>query len=312
MKLLVIGADGFVGHHILQKSIEYKDLTVSATYLIDKNWNIPNIKSFQLDVRNSAAMDHIIGDLRPDYIIHLAAQSSVSLSWSKPTLTFDINVNGTINLLESVRNHSKSSRVLLIGSGEEYGKSISDGHKIDESTPLKPVNIYALTKSVQSQLADIYIEAYGLDIIMTRSFNHFGPGQSPNFVIADFCKQVVEIEKQLRLPEILVGNLSAERDFTDVRDIVDAYFQLLFKGQSGETYNVGSGKSQTIQSILETIIKISDVNANVKVDILKFRPIDVQKIVSDITKISKQTGWYPRRHLEDSLNDTLNYWRQII
>ena len=200
--------------------------------------------------------------------------------------------------------------MLLIGSGEEYGH-IKDGEcPIVEDNVLRPGNIYAATKSCQNMLGKIYSDAYDMDVMMVRAFNHIGPNQTPVFVVADFCKQVADIENGLSEPVIYVGNLSARRDFTDVRDVVRAYAMLVKDGKRGETYNVGRGHAVAIQEILERIVALSDKDIEVRVDESKLRPVDVPIIEPDITKIRETVGWEPEIELETTLKETLEYWRR--
>ena len=176
---------------------------------------------------------------------------------------------------------------------------------------LRHGNIYAATKSCQNMLGKIYSDAYGLDVMMVRAFNHIGPNQTPMFVVADFCKQVADIEKGKQEPVIYVGNLSAKRDFTDVRDVVKAYALLVKNGRRGETYNVGTGHAIEIRQILDEIIAMSDRDIEVKIDEKKLRPVDVPIIEPDIDKIRKEVGWQPVISLKQTLKETLEYWRSV-
>ena len=242
---------------------------------------------------------------------HLAAQSSVAYSWKNPTLTIDVNIKGCVNLLDAVRQLDKKPRVLLIGSGEEYGHIKEGECPIVEDNTVRPGNIYAATKACQNMLGKIYSDAYGLDIMMVRAFNHIGPNQTPMFVVADFCKQVADIEKGRQEPVIYVGNLSAKRDFTDVRDVVKAYALLVEHGRRGETYNVGTGHAIAISQILDEIVAMSDTAIEVKVDENKLRPVDVPIIEPDIDKIKSEVGWQPVISLEQTLKETLEHWRSV-
>ncbi len=224
----------------------------------------------------------------------------------------DVNIKGTIQLLDVLKDRQFKGGVLLIGSGEEYGRILPDEVPIVEDTVLRPGNIYAATKSCQNMIAGIYAKAYGLHLVMVRAFNHVGPKQSPQFVVSDFCKQVAEVEMGLREPVIHVGNLKAQRDFTDVRDVVAAYECLVRLGESGETYNVGSGTAYTIEHILNQIIALSGREIRVEVEKERLRPIDVPLIVADVTKIKERTGWEQKISLEQTLQDTLAYWRENL
>lgn len=305
---LVIGAAGFVGGYLTERLMALGD-EVFATKLPSEEIHKPcNIRN--LDILDSDAVFRLIGEVKPDRIFHLAAQSSVAVSWEKPALTAQINVVGTINVLEAVRKAAPQAVVLLIGSSEEYGRVSSPNSVISENQPLNPANIYAVTKAAQNNIGEIYHSAYCMNIISTRAFNHFGPGQLPQFVVSDFCRQTAEIEKGMRKPEISVGNLSARRDFTDVRDIVRAYAMLAEKGKYGQTYNVGSGKAVEIRSILELILSLSSARITVRNDPSRMRPSDVPEIRADISRIVSDIGWKPQIDIRDTVSDTLDYWRR--
>lgn len=309
-KALIIGACGFVGGYLaeqLQSGFE-----VCGTKLKEEIWTLPDIPSYDLDILDKEAVEALLKEIRPDYIVHLAAQSSVSLSWRNPGLTIDVNVKGSVNLLEAVRTLDAPPRVLMIGSGEEYGYVREEELPIREENPLRPGNIYAATKVSQNLLAGIYAKAYGLDVIMVRAFNHVGPRQSEAFVVSDFCRQVARIEAGLAEPVIRVGNLSAERDFTDVRDVVRAYDLLLRHGEKGETYNVGSGRAIPIREILERILSCSKVKIKILEDPERMRPADVPVIVANHDKLTLATGWQPEYDLSRTIQDTIDFWRMKL
>ncbi len=308
MRALIIGAGGFVGGYLIRE-LSSRGWEVTATKLPQEKITEENCAVRDLDILNEADISALLADVKPDLIFHLAAQSSVALSWKKPALTVDINIKGSVNLLEAVRNSGLSPRLILIGSAEEYGYAANLDVPVDESVAPDPGNIYAVTKYTQNMLGRLYSRAYKMDIISVRAFNHIGPGQAPQFVVSDFCRQAADIEKKLKEPVIRVGNLSAKRDFTDVRDIVRAYAELALNGRAGETYNVGSGKAVTIQSILDMIISLSSAEISVEIDKTRFRPADIPRIEADISKLNRDTGWKPELNLEDSVNDILRYWR---
>lgn len=310
MKAMIIGAAGFVGPYLAQAIQQNMFCDVVATKLEHEKVEIPGVRVITLNILDESQIDAVLSRERPEYIFHLAAQSSVALSWKNPKLTVDVNIIGALNLLNSIRKLDYSPRVLIVGSGEEYGK-VKDV-PITENTALNPGNVYAITKATQNIMATIYSHTYGLQLIMTRSFNHIGPKQIPQFVVADFCNQVAKIEKGLQEPIIRVGNLSARRDFTDVRDVVKAYTRLIQYGKSGETYNVGSGHAVAIQDILDIILSQSKTKISVEVDQKKIRPVDVPIIEADTTKIYNDTGWQPEYTIEQTVSDTLEYWRKEI
>ena len=307
MNALVIGAAGFVGPYLTKAVRENLKCDVIATKLERENLKLPETTIVDLDIMDKQAIIDVLNKFRPEYVFHLAAQSSVSYSWKNPALTIDINIKGAVNLFDALREVDFSPRVLIVGSGEEYGYIDQKDMPIKESICPNPGNIYAATKCEQNMLANIYAKAYGLQLIMTRSFNHIGPGQIPTFVVSDFCHQVVDIENGKQDPIINVGNLSAKRDFTDVRDVVRAYTMLIKSGIPGETYNIGTGRAVAIEDILKVILAKSTVDIKVNVDKAKFRPIDVPVIVPDVTKISEVTGWRPEIDIAETIEDMLKY-----
>ena len=311
-KALIIGGAGFVGNYLMDYLNKECEWSVAVTKMENERIQKEKVDIYDLDILEKDAIVEVLNSVKPDYIFHLAAQSSVKLSWKNPGLTIDINIKGSINLLEAVREWGSKPRILMIGSGEEYGYISPETVPIQEETILHPGNIYAATKACQNMLSKIYSDAYQMDIIMVRAFNHIGPAQSPIFVVSDFCKQVAEIEKGKREAVIRVGNLSAYRDFTDVRDVVAAYALLIEKGKKGETYNVGSGKAIQIQSILKELLQLSSMEIKIEVDEAKLRPIDVPIIEADIKKLVETTGWKRKYELTDTLKETLNYWRQTV
>ncbi|WP_242948659.1 GDP-mannose 4,6-dehydratase [Caloramator quimbayensis] len=311
LRALITGVNGFVGIYLSEYLIK-NGIEVWGTKL--PHTSMPHQISSKIIVRdmdiiNKENIFEIIKECMPDYIFHLAAQSSVALSWENPQLTININVNGTLNLLDAVRKSNKNIRILLIGSSEEYGIVKSEIISIDEDYPLNPTNPYAVSKMVQEYFALQYINAYKMDIIMVRAFNHIGPGQAPTFVVPDFAKKIAQIEKGLIEPVLFVGNLEAERDFTDVRDIVRAYFDIITAGKSGQVYNVGSNKTYKISYILDLLLSMSNKKIIVKSDPSKMRPLDVPVIRCDNKKLVKLTSWSPQYKIEDTIKDVLNYWR---
>lgn len=313
MKALVIGGAGFVGDYLINHLTDDCGWSVAVTKLEhEKIENERNISIYDLDILNKESILNLLLNVKPDYIFHLAAQSSVSLSWKNPSLTVDVNIKGSVNLLEAVRELNYKPRIMLIGSGEEYGHILPSETPIKENTITRPGNIYAATKACQNMLGKVYADAYQMDIVMVRAFNHIGPKQAPLFVVADFCKQVAEIEMNFHEPIMMVGNLSAKRDFTDVRDVVRAYSLLIQNGVPGETYNVGSGTAIAIEDILKKILSYSNADIEVKIDGNKLRPVDVPIIEADIQKLQDCTGWERTIDLDKTIMDNLEYWRNTI
>ncbi len=306
MDALVIGAGGFVGGYLIQE-LNRKHAHVGAT-ILPKEHVSGNCDVFYLDIMNQTDIEKLLTAQRPKYIYHLAAQSSVFTSWKNPELTIDVNIKGVLHLLEAVRHvEHYYPRILLVGSGEEYGKT--EG-AIAETIPLHPANPYAVTKACQNMLGTLYAESYGMGVIMVRAFNHIGAGQAPIFVASDFAMQIAEIEAGFRPPVMQVGNLNAKRDFSDVRDVVRAYSLLMEKGISGETYNVGSGQAVSIQEILNILLEFSTVSIAIEQNPEKMRPSDVPVIQADISRLREITGWQPEFSLEETLHTMLNAHRK--
>lgn len=306
MKALITGIDGFVGYH-LYKLLISQGIQVHGT-TINKEYTNEEITVHHMNLLNKDEVIDIIKNVSPDYVYHLAGQSAVGLSWKEPVLTMNVNVNGTINLLDAIREQKINCRTLIIGSSDQYGPVTPDMCPIKETQSLNPVSPYGISKCTQEQIAKLYVDAYKMDIIMARAFNHIGPMQGKNFVVADFASRIVEIERGSE-PVLKVGNLDAYRDFTDVRDIVKGYTLLLRKGCSGEVYNIGSGKSIKVKDILDILVKCSSVDIKVELDPNKIRPIDVPKVECDNSKIKIHTGWEIESEIHQTLKDTLNYWR---
>lgn len=311
-KALIIGAAGFVGSYLIDHIQKNCVWSIIVTKMPQEEIHHPGIAVCDLNILDKEAVASLLQRERPDYIFHLAAQSSVAVSWKNPGLTVDVNIKGSLNVLDAVRELDYKPRVLLIGSGEEYGHVRQEEIPIIEDNVLRPGNIYAATKACQNMIGCIYAQAYGMDVMMVRAFNHVGPNQTPTFVVADFCKQAAEIELGQKEPVIRVGNLSAKRDFSDVRDVVDAYVRLMEKGKAGETYNVGSGKAVAIEDILKLILSFSKADIKVEVDPARMRPVDVPIIEADIKKLTACTGWERSIPLEQTIRETLDYWREAL
>lgn len=306
-KALVIGSLGFVGEYLI-KELENSEIVCFGADIKKKCNNINNY--YEMNLLNKYEIEKILVEVQPDYIVNLAAISSVKQSWLMPDVTFDINVKGIINLFEAIRSLQTNPRILLIGSSEQYG-NIAHENPINENNELNALNPYGISKITQEKIAEMYIKTFDLDIVLVRAFNHIGPKQALGFAIPDFCNQIVEAEKKQKVTDIFVGNLTAKRDFTDVRDIVRAYRFLLEKGKNGEIYNVGSGNAHSLEYMLEFLVDKSVCDFNIVIDKDKFRPVDTPVIICDNSKIRRETGWMPEIEIEETLIDVLNYWRNV-
>ena len=311
-KVLITGAGGFVGKYLSKIYADKNEYEVYGTVRNEADCVTDGCIKIVLDLKKQELVDEIIKTIKPDIVVHLAAQSSVKLAWEDPIETMYTNVIGTMFLLDSLKKYDNDAKIVLVGSSEEYGSAVKKDPYINEESSCVPENIYAISKYTQGRIGRLYAKTYGMDIVMTRSFNHTGPMQSPTFVVSDFCRQVAMIEKGLQENVIRVGNLSAYRDFTDVRDIAYAYYLLSINGKRGEVYNVASGMTLQIEQILNKIVSMSDTQIIVEIDPNKFRPTEVPKICPDITKIKEDTGWEPKIDIDDTIEDVLNYWRNEL
>lgn len=311
MKALITGGSGFVGKY-LQAALHETSWQVWITGLEPEGKEKADFFR-HLNLLEPEQAIRLLRELQPDVIFHLAAQSSVAMAWKEPAQTVDVNVKGAVNLLEAIRRMGEPfPRTLLIGSGEEYGHIRPEETPVREENPLRPGNFYAATKAAQNLLGHIYAQAYHMPVVLVRPFNHIGPGQRPGFVVADFCKQIAEAEAGFREPVMRVGNLSACRDFTDVRDVVCAYRLLAERGRPGETYNVGSGRATPIRELLRLLLSMAQKEIQVESDPAKFRPVDIPVMEADIHKLQADTGWEPQIPLEQTLRETLDFWRELV
>lgn len=312
MKAFITGVTGFVGGHLAEFLIG-QGIEVWGAFRSEDSPSFQSAKwnPVPLNVMDEAALAACLNRIRPDIIFHLAGQSSVRVSWDRKIETFDANIMLTVRLLEAVRNSkAKDATVLTIGSSEEYGRAKPEDMPLSEDAPLRPINPYGISKAAVGQLAVMYAQTYGMRVIHVRPFNHIGPGQRPGFVTSDFAKQISEIEAGIKPPVMEVGNLDAERDFLDVRDIVRAYYMIAIKGKSGDVYNVCSAVPVKIRSILEFFLSESKARIEVKQSEKLFRPVDFPRYIGSNQKITTELGWKPAIPLSDSLADVLAYWRK--
>jgi GDP-4-dehydro-6-deoxy-D-mannose reductase len=318
MKILITGITGFAGSHLADYILDnHPDVQVHG--LIRWRSRMENILHIadrifltEGDLKDMVSMKKCLDEIQPDRIFHLAAQSFVPTSWKCPAETFAINAVGQIHLFEAVLSLGISPRIQIAGSSEEYGHVNSDEVPMKETNPLRPLSPYAVSKVAQDLLGWQYFRSYGLDVVRTRGFNHTGPRRGEVFICSNFAKQIVEIEKGKREPVIHVGNLEAKRDFTDVRDMARAYWLSLEKGKQGEVYNLGTGKTYSMQEILDMLLEISQIDVKIEVDPDRLRPSDVPVLLSDSSKFRKLTGWEPIIPFRQSLQDLLDYWRERI
>jgi len=336
LKVLVTGATGFVGQHLCRRLAELGHRVFAADCIAGPARTFPGCEYRACDVCEFTALRAALRWARPDWIFHLAAISSPPEAARHPDETWRTNFLGTVHLYEAVRLSKRKPRILFVGSSDEYGAPPQERLPIDETCPLSPTGVYGSSKAAADLASAFFVERHGLDIVRVRPFNHTGPGQSPRFVCSDFARQVAEAARRpLRKRTMLVGNLDARRDFTDVRDIVRAYVLALERCPKGEVYNIASGKAVRVGDILEKLIALADAKIEVRLDPKRLRPSDAPRIVGDASKfrratgvfahrptgtagrnaglaglpVRKNSGWRPGIPLDDTLRDLLEYWR---
>ncbi|MCJ7643674.1 MAG: GDP-mannose 4,6-dehydratase [Candidatus Aminicenantes bacterium] len=318
MRVLITGITGFAGSHLAEYILaNHSDVSVFG--IVRWRSRMDNILQIQdkielveADLKDMVSLKAVLADVKPDRIFHLAAQSFVPTSWKCPAETFAINAIGEINLFESILALNQKPKIQIAGSSEEYGQVFSNEIPMKETNPLRPLSPYAVSKIAQDMLAFQYQKSYGVRAVRTRGFNHTGPRRGDVFVTSSFARQIAEIEKKKRPPVIHVGNLEAKRDFTDVRDMVRAYWLSLEKGVEGEVYNIGSGQAYSMQEVLDLLMSLSRSKMEVKVDPARLRPSDVPVLLSDSSKFRALTGWRPMIPFKQTILDLLNYWRERV
>lgn len=316
-KYLITGCTGFVGKHFLK----YLDNNEMPAQVLGIDINLPDERESDykcirwhyevFDLLDTDKLTNIMYQFQPNLILHLASYSSVAFSWKEPTSSFQNNTNIFLNLLEAVRKLNLKARILSVGSSEEYGKVSKENLPLTEDSPLMPSSPYAVARVSQELLSKIYVDGYGLDIIMTRSFNHLGPGQKVIFALPSFAKQIVEIKKaRLEEGELMVGDISVVRDFIDVRDVVSAYYLLLQKGKRGEVYNVCSGRGVSLEEIIKKMASLLGIKVRIHMHEKLIRPSDNSVIIGYNEKLKRETDWQIRYSLKESLQDVMAYWMQ--
>lgn len=293
MRAFVTGGHGFVGPYLLAHLKEMGDDVVAP-------------HQHEVDLDDAAALSKAVLDAQPDAIYHLAALAHVGESWANPERTFDVNAVGTLRLLEAARALENKPRVLLIGSAEVYGPVTPEDMPIREERPLNPVTPYAVSKVAAEYLGIQYTHGFDLPVVRARSFNHIGPGQGGKFLVSDIAGRIAESMKTGQSGAIKIGNLTARRDFTDVRDVVRAYRMLITDGIAGEAYNVCSGIDVSVEEIAHRLLELAGADLKLEVDPALKRPVDIPVLRGDNTRIREATGWTPSLSLDDTLRDVLD------
>jgi len=314
LRALITGVAGFAGGHLAEH------LTAATNWEIWGNVRdagdirsvVPGVRTVVADLRDPQSVLDLIGQSQPDFVFHLAAQAFALQSWVDPWDTYETNLRSQINLLEALRQCGAPKRVLVVGSAEEYGLVKPDQLPLHEDSPLRPYSPYAVSKIAQDFIGLQYALGLQLPIVRVRPFNHIGPRQSEKFVASDFAKQIASIEAGWVPPVIKVGNLAAQRDFTDVRDMMRAYRLALEQGEAGEVYNIGSGTPRSIQHVLDVLLGFSAEAIRVEVDPGRIRPSDTPISYCSASKFTARTGWRPTIPFEQTLRDVLDDWRQRV
>jgi len=315
-KALITGIAGFVGSHLAELLLSEGYEVYGLCRPRSKMDHIDAIKSKlyleDADLLDSHSLYTTINKIKPDYIFHLAAQSFVPTSWGSPAVTLEVNIVGSANVFEAVRQVGIDPVIQIACSSEEYGLVHPDEVPIKETNPLRPLSPYAVSKLAMDYLGYQYFESYKMRIIRTRGFNHTGPRRGDTFAESTFAKQIALIEKGKQEPVIYVGNLTASRDYTDVRDMVRAYLLAVTKCDPGEVYNIATGKAIKIADVLSMMLGMSKVKVEIKEDPKRMRPSDVPILIGDNSKFVAKTGWKPEIPFTKTAEDLLNYWRERV
>jgi GDP-4-dehydro-6-deoxy-D-mannose reductase len=318
MRILITGITGFAGSHLAEYALSlggdievvgirrWRSRTENIDHFVDQ------VTMCECDLRDASSVKKLIADKMPDRIFHLAAQSYVPTSWVAPSETLTTNILGQLHIFEALRETGCGARIQIAGSSEEYGMVYPEETPITEDNPLRPLSPYAVSKVAQDTLAYQYFMSYGTPVIRTRGFNHTGPRRGDVFVTSNFALQIALIEAGKQEPIIMVGNLEAQRDFTDVRDTVRAYWLTLEHGEPGEVYNIASGKAWRIREVLDLLLSHSSVEIEVQEDPERLRPSDVPLLLGDNSRMREATGWQPEIPFEQTTKDLLDYWRERV
>lgn len=302
MRILITGDSGFVGHHALAAWPNASGLMA---------WGMAR-NGQEVSILDKATLCAALEDCKPDAVLHLAAQSFVPESFANPAHTLEVNLMGTLRLLEALKATGFQGRMLQVGTADAYGLVPTTEMPIQESRLLQPRNPYAVSKAAAEALCYQWSQTEKFEVLMARPFNHIGEGQAANFAVSSFAKQLAEMSLGLRAPVLSVGNLEASRDFTDVHDVVRAYALLLEKGHSGEVYNICSGQAHSLQSVVDRLLKLSGVDVQIEIDRDKLRPAEQTQVWGSYEKINKHTGWRPEISIDTSLHNVYHHWKREL
>lgn len=310
-RILITGGTGFAGSHLVEFLFEqgHEDVFVT-TYTETPEFLaklLPADHVHKVDLTNFEETKRLFQTVQPTHVYHLAAFAAVGKSFEKASWVLNNNITLQLSVMNAMLEECPGSRIMIVGSAEEYGLTNENELPISEINPFRPVNPYAVSKITQDLLAFSFQVSHKLDVVRVRPFNHIGERQSPEFVVSSFAQQIVAIERGMK-PELHVGNLEAIRDFSDVKDMVRAYHTVMTSAQSGEVFNIGSGKGTKIAEILDVLRSKSTTEIKVIQDQARMRPLDIPVMVADPSAIQK-LGWKTEIPLEDTLDRIMNYWR---
>jgi len=314
MRVLITGVTGFVGHYLADYIANVApEAEVWGLVSDAEPGEAPHtVTAVSGDLTDFPSLVAAVEQARPEIAFHLAASSSVSSSWERPGRVLEVNAVGTVNFLEALRMLGEAPRVVVSSSAEIYGPVPADLQPIREDSPLRPVSPYAVSKASLDLIAAQYHDGFGLPTVRLRLFPHTGPGRSFQFVASSFARQIARIERGLSPPRLAAGNLDAIRDFSDVRDVVHAYWLAATDGRAGEAYNVCSGRGVAIRDMLGLLLGRSPAEIEIEVDPGRLRPADIPMLVGDGSRFAAMTGWRPEIPLEQTLDDLLDWWRSEV
>jgi GDP-4-dehydro-6-deoxy-D-mannose reductase len=315
MRILVTGATGFAGGWLVEALLarggaEVVGLNRRAAWPPELAHLAGRAALRACDLCDGAGVEAVLRDVRPNQIYHLAGYAQTGKSFAEPDAAWDGNLTAARRLYEAADRWGGRPRILSVGSGLVYGEGDAPGQPQDERCPLRPTSPYAASKSAADLLGYQVTVRPGLDVVRARPFNHIGPRQSPQFAVPSFARQVAAIQRGRQSPVLETGNLSPRRDYTDVRDVITAYLLLMERGRAGEAYNVGSGEAVSMQAVLDRLLALAGVTAEVRPRADLVRPADQAVARADAAKLRRETGWAPRFTLDQTLADILDYWRQ--
>lgn len=308
MPILITGGTGFVGKHLIQLLVRRGDSVAVLSSSLSSSQQ-SGVRYYEADVRDRDRVREIVREVNPTQIFHLAGITAVDASWANPRLTYEVNVWGAYNVFEAAMRLPSPATILNVSTSHVYARS---SEKLSEGSPLDPDNPYSASKAMAELLRIEFKNCSPGGIVTARPFNHSGPGQAPNFVLSSMAKQFAEIERRLRPAKLSLGNIEIKRDFTDVRDVVDAYATLLEKGNTGEIYNVCSGSAVGLSEIIEMFEVAANQKIEVELDPHKVRPNEPKNICGNPAKIRSETGWSQKIPLQKTIADLLGYWKSKL